>query len=100
MIGVIFKAGRVRVLAAISGLIALIATADWYAGTRASLGVFYIVPMVIGAIVLPPQGIVALAVVCSSLRSLFDLPNPPHIEEFLRFIFATIIVVPRIQTRQ
>jgi two-component system sensor kinase FixL len=90
VIGVIFKARRSRILAAIAGLIALIATADWYVGTRASLGVFYIVPMVLGATVLPRQGIVLLAFICSSLRSLFDLPSPPYIEELLRFVFATL----------
>ena len=81
---------RLRTLAATSGLIALIATADWYAGTRASLGVFYILPMVMGATVLRWPGIILLAIVCSSLRSTFDLPHPPYIEELLRFVFATL----------
>jgi two-component system sensor kinase FixL len=89
VLDVIFKAGNTRI-PGIAALIALIATADWYLGTRASLGVFYIVPMVIGATVLSRQGIVLLAIVCSSLRSMFDLPNPPHIEELLRFVFATL----------
>jgi two-component system sensor kinase FixL len=84
------KPGRARTLGAIAGVLVLIAAADWYAGTRASLGVFYIVPMVLGATVLPSAGIVILAVLCSGLRSLFDLPHPPYIEELLRFIFATI----------
>lgn len=74
-------------------MILLIAVADWYAGTRASLGVFYILPMVIGATVLPAFGIVALALICSVLRSLFDLPSPPEIEKLLRFIFATLAYV-------
>jgi two-component system sensor kinase FixL len=78
------------VLAAIAGIITLIAAADWYAGTSASLGVFYILPMVIGATILPWFGILLLGIVCSSLRSLFDLPPPPYVEELLRFIFATL----------
>jgi two-component system sensor kinase FixL len=90
VIDAVSKEGNARVLAGVAGIIALIATADWYVGTRASLGVFYIVPMVIGATVLPRQGIILIAIVCSSLRSLFDLPNPPHIEELLRFVFATL----------
>jgi two-component system sensor kinase FixL len=90
VIDVMFKAGSARVLALIAGIIALIATADWYVGTRASLGVFYIVPMVIGATVLPRPGIIVVAIVCSFLRSLFDLPSPPHIEELLRFVFAAL----------
>jgi two-component system, LuxR family, sensor kinase FixL len=67
----------------------LIATADWYVGAKASLGIFYIVPMVIGATVLPWPGIVLLAILCSSLRSLFDIPSP-YVEQLLRFIFATL----------
>jgi two-component system sensor kinase FixL len=90
VIGVIFRTGRTQILAAIAGLIVLIASADWYVGTRASLGVFYILPMVLGATVLRRPGIVLLAFGCSALRSLFDLPNPPYIEELLRFIFATL----------
>lgn len=76
-------------LAGIAGLIAVIATADWSVGTKASLGIFYIVPMVIGATVLPWPGIVLLAIVCSLLRSLFDIPSP-HVEQLLRFGFATL----------
>ncbi|HWF08904.1 MAG TPA: ATP-binding protein [Bryobacteraceae bacterium] len=90
MIGTILKAGKSATVSAIGGLVALIATVDWYAGTHASLGVFYIVPMVIGATVLPASGITFLAIVCSTFRSLFDLPRPPHLEELLRFIFATL----------
>jgi two-component system sensor kinase FixL len=86
----VLKAGSARILAGIAAVIALIATADWYVGTRASLGVFYILPMVAGATALPRQGIILLAIICSSLRSMFDLPNPPHIEELLRFVFATL----------
>ncbi len=85
----IVKAGRARVLAGIAGLIAIIAAADWSVGTKASLGIFYIVPMVIGATVLRWPGIVLLAIVCSSLRSLFDIPSP-YMEQLLRFGFATL----------
>jgi two-component system sensor kinase FixL len=90
---VLFRTGNRRVFLTIAGLITLIATADWYAGTRASLGVFYILPMVIGANVLEAPAIVILAVICSFLRSLFDLPHPPYLEELLRFVFATLAYV-------
>ena len=83
------KAGRGQLLAGMAGLIAIIATADWFVGSKASLGIFYIVPMVIGATVLPWPGIVFLAVVCSLLRSVFDIPSP-QIEQLLRFFFATL----------
>ncbi|HEY3827182.1 MAG TPA: ATP-binding protein [Bryobacteraceae bacterium] len=89
MIAGVSRTGRIRTLAAIAGLIALIATADRYVGNKASLGVFYILPMVMGADSLPWYGMVILAIVCSSLRSLFDIPSP-RIEQLLRFIFATL----------
>ena len=84
-----FRSDKFRVLAGITGLITLIAGADRYVGNKASLGIFYIVPMVIGAPALPWPGIVLLAIVCSSLRSAFDIPSP-YVEQLLRFIFATL----------
>ncbi len=90
--GVILKAGRVRTLAGIGGLVALIAAADWYVGISASLGVFYIVPMVIGATVLRWPGLALLAVICSCFRSWFDVPAPLY-EQLLRFSFATLAYV-------
>ena len=90
---VLVKPDRLRTLSIIGGLILLIAVADWYAGTRASLGVFYILPMVIGATILGSPGIIVLAVICSILRSVFDLPRPPDIEKLLRFIFATLAYI-------
>jgi two-component system sensor kinase FixL len=84
-----FQSDRLRILAGIAALILLIAAADHAVGNKASLGIFYIVPMVVGATVLPWPGIVLLAVVCSLLRSLFDIPSP-QIEQLLRFIFAAL----------
>jgi two-component system, LuxR family, sensor kinase FixL len=54
-----------------------------------SLGVLYVLPMMLGSITLLPAQIVLLAIVCSSLRSTFDLPSP-YIEMLLRFVFALI----------
>jgi two-component system sensor kinase FixL len=82
------RGGRGRTLAAVAGLAAIIGSADWALGNRASLGVFYILPMVVGASVLPAAGIILLALGCSTLRSLFDIPTP-YLEQLLRFIFAT-----------
>jgi signal transduction histidine kinase len=81
------KAGRIRVLAVAGVLIALIAVADWAIGNRASLGLLYIVPMMLGATVLAPWQTMTLAAVCSFLRSCFDLPSP-QLEVVLRFIFS------------
>ena len=89
VVNLLHKAGRGRLLAGIAGLIVIIATADWFVGSKASLGIFYIVPMVIGATVLPWPGVIFLAVLCSLLRSLFDIPSP-HVEQLLRFFFATL----------
>jgi two-component system sensor kinase FixL len=89
MIAVFLKAGRVKTLMAVGAMIASIAVADWAVGSRASLGVLYILPMMLGAIVLAPWQTTVLALICSSLRSWFDIPSP-HIEMLLRFIFASL----------
>jgi signal transduction histidine kinase len=87
IIALFLKAGKVKVLAVVVAMISLTAFADWYVGNTASLGVFYIIPMTIGAIVLAPIETVALAVICAFLRSCFDIPSPP-VEVMLRFVFA------------
>ncbi len=91
LVGVIavFFRGRVKVVSVTVALIAVIAVADWSVGSRASLGVLYILPMMLGAIVLAPWQTTILALICSSLRSWFDIPSP-HIEMLLRFIFASL----------
>ena len=88
VIAFFLKAGRWRVLAAIAPLMAGIALADRAVGTRASLGLFYILPMVMGAVVLAPWQTALLALVCAALRAWFDLPTPPPLELLLRFLFA------------
>ena len=87
IIAIFLKAGKVKVLAVVVAMVSLTALADWYVGNRASLGVFYIIPMMIGAIVLAPMETAALAVLCAFLRSWFDIPSPP-VEVMLRFVFA------------
>jgi signal transduction histidine kinase len=89
MIAVFLGAGRIKVLLATGALIAATAAADWYVGNRASLGLFYMLPVMLGATVLAPPQIVVLAVVCSVLRSAFDLPSP-RVEMLLRFLFAAL----------
>lgn len=70
-------------------MIALIACADRAIGNRASLGLLYILPMMIAAVVLRPVQIVAMALVCSLLRTWFDIPAPT-LEVYLRFPFALV----------
>src|SRR5215472_2232674 len=81
------KAGKATVAWVTGLLIALIAVADWAIGSRASLGLLYIVPMMLGATILTPWQTALLAAACSFLRSCFDLPSPP-VEVVLRFLFA------------
>src|SRR5689334_10393538 len=79
--------GKARLLAIACGMIALIAVVDRAIGNRASLGLLYIVPMIVAGNVLPLVHILTMAVVCSSLRAWFDLPAPA-VEVFFRFVFA------------
>lgn len=87
MIAAFLQAGKARLLAITACMVALIAFADWAIGNRASLGVFYILPMMLGAIVLSPWETAVLAAVCSALKLWFDLPSPP-LEKVIRFVFA------------
>ena len=87
IIAVFLKAGKLRVLGAAAAMVVLIAIADWRIGNRASLGVFYILPMMLGAIVMAPPETGVLAVLCALLRSRFDIPAAP-LEAKLRFVFG------------
>lgn len=78
-----------RIVALVAVLVCMIAVADWAVGNRMSLGVLYVLPMMLAALALTPVQLLLLAIVCSSLRSWFDLPSP-NIEMLLRFIFALI----------
>lgn len=77
IIAIILKAGKVKMLAAAAVMVLVTALSDWYVGNRASLGVFYILPMMLGATVLGPIETAGLAVLCAFLRSWFDIPSPP-----------------------
>jgi len=83
------RAGRVKVVAAVASLLVLIAFADWEMGDRGSLGVLYILPMTIGAVICGPLETFLLAGVCAFLRAWFDTPAP-NAEVVLRFAFALL----------
>ena len=85
--GFFLKADKAQALSTTAAMIAVIALSDWAIGARASLGLLYILPMMMGATVLSPWQTAALALGCSALRSQFDLPSPP-LETVLRFAFA------------
>jgi signal transduction histidine kinase len=100
------RAGKTKVLLVAASTIGLIAAIDWYVGTQASLGLFYVLPMMLAAAVLRPFETLMLACLCAYLRSLFDLPSPP-LETLLRFAFAVVaysvsglIVTALIRNRQ
>lgn len=82
-------AGRFKVLAVTAGLVALIALADWAVGNTFSLGLLYIFPMMLAAVVLTPFETVVFALLCALLRSQFDTPGS-NIETILRFVFASV----------
>ena len=89
MVESFLRARKEKVWAATAATIVPIGLADWAIGNRASLGVLYILPMMLAATVAQPVETLGLAILCSFLRSLFDLPSPP-LEVVLRFIFAVL----------
>lgn len=88
MIQFLLKAGRAQILTGVACLVAIIAAADWSVGNSFSLGPLYILPMIVGAVVLPWPGTALLALLCAALRFCFDVPST-HTEAALRFLFAS-----------
>ena len=80
-------AGRAKVIGATAVLVALVAFLDWFVGDTLSLAVLYILPMMLGAIVLRTGETAILALVCALLRARFDVPASPS-EMVWRFAFA------------
>ena len=87
--GSYFEAGRAKVVLIALGLIGLIAFLDWSVGNTFSLGVLYIFPMMLGALVMQWPGTALLALFCVFLRSLFDTPGS-RADVILRFVFAFV----------
>ena len=89
MIDFFLKAGKIKILVVVGCLIGIIAITDWAVGNTFSLGVLYILPMMLGALVLRQPETAALALLCAFLRSRFDTPST-DLEAVLRFVFAYI----------
>ena len=89
MFDFILNAGKSRVLVLAGCLIVLVAVADWAVGNGFSLGILYILPVMLGALVLEPPGSALLALLCAVLRSCFDTPSGA-IESVFRFLFAAV----------
>ncbi|HEX5226386.1 MAG TPA: ATP-binding protein [Bryobacteraceae bacterium] len=88
VISLCLKAGRVRVLMFTAGLVILMGLADWAVGNTVSLAVLYMLPMILGAVVMGPLEIGALSLICALLRGVFDVPSS-RAEVMLRFAFAS-----------
>jgi two-component system, LuxR family, sensor kinase FixL len=88
MLALCLKAGKARVLATSILLVALVGFADWSVGPTVSLGVLYILPMMLGAVVLNTFEIAGLAILCALVRARFDVPSS-QAEMLLSFAFAT-----------
>jgi signal transduction histidine kinase len=86
MVDAILAAGKARILLAVCCLMAVIAFTDRAVGNT-SLGPLYMLPMVLGAVVLGRIETAALALFCAFLRSRFDVPSAQP-EAILRFVFA------------
>ena len=83
------NAGRRRIVSVIGFLTPAITWMDWIVGDRVSLGVLYILPMMIGAVVFNTQETAIMAVVCALLRAWCDTPASP-LEALVRFVFALL----------
>ncbi len=81
------RARKGWLLTVTASLVAVVAFADWFVGRSISLAPLYIVPMIVGAAVLPTWGTAGLALLCAYLRAQFDVPGSP-LELELRFVFA------------
>ncbi len=74
----------------ISGvMLALLVLLEWYSHLGVSLGLLYVLPVVLAATVMSRAQIVMAAIACAALRGLFVM-NEGHIEQLLRFSMATM----------
>src|ERR1700719_2423313 len=89
MIDFWLRAGKANVFAVIVTLVGVIAFIDWVVGNSVSLGVLYILPMMLSAVVFRPFESALLAFLCAYLRARFDTPGS-QVEVILRFIFASL----------
>lgn len=83
------EAGRPKIMSIAGVLVVAIAFADWAVGNTFSLGVLYILPMMVAAVALGTRDITLLGFFCAFLRSRFDTPGS-QIETLLRFVFASL----------
>jgi two-component system sensor kinase FixL len=87
LISICIEAGRMKVVCVTAIAVCLVAFLDWFVGETVSLAALYIIPMMLGAIVLRTGEAAVLALICALLRARFDVPASPN-EAALRFVFA------------
>jgi hypothetical protein len=81
------RAGKAKILSLIIVLMARTAAADWWAGTQVSMGVRYVLPIMMAATVFRPSAVVLLSVVCAVLGLRFYRPDST-LETTLHFFFT------------
>jgi two-component system, LuxR family, sensor kinase FixL len=85
----LFLLPRKTVLLCVALLILLLVTTEWMIDIEYSLGVLYILPMLLGGVVLNRRQVVVLAFFCAFARGLFtDVPT--YLDYALRFAMATL----------
>ena len=89
MIPKLLRAGKLKILTATAVLAISATLLDWVTGNNVSLAALYIVPMMLGAVALRPIETAAFAIICSYIRSWFDVPGTTA-DLILRFVFAAL----------
>jgi signal transduction histidine kinase len=85
----LLAAGRREILLWTVVTVGVVTAADWASGNNISLAALYMIPMMMGAVVLRPIETAGFAILCSYLRSWFDVPGSPA-DLVLRFVFAAL----------
>jgi two-component system, LuxR family, sensor kinase FixL len=82
-------APRKLILAGVAVLILSLVALEWTLQIEYSLGVLYVLPMLLGGITLNRTQIVALALLCAFARGMFTVV-PTQLDYVLRFLMATL----------
>jgi signal transduction histidine kinase len=87
VIAALLRTGKPKLLAYTFGGLVIACILDWVTGDNVSLSALYMLPMMLGAVVLRRGETVGLAILCALLRSWFDAPTTTP-EMIQRFVFA------------
>lgn len=72
-----------------AAMLVILFVAEWYSHLGVSLGLLYILPVVVAATVLTRGQIVMAAIACAALRGIY-VTSEREVEQLLRFIMATV----------